>query len=162
MYIREAFRSLMVFDFRKYNYYFFTIKHNNSVTLRDDAKGLYALIRYNKEILLRCPYMTNMLLCLEIDSRDALHCHGICQTTHKLKYSALYRTWCVHHKFQQIFRTSEIYGSNLYYGQTYIEYITKCPLPFIVKLFKPEGSLISTDILIYWDYKKLEQLNNAK
>ncbi len=159
MYIREAFRELIHFDFRKYNYYFFTIKHNNSVTLRDDAHGIYALIRYHKELMMRCASITNMLLCFELDSRDALHAHGICESKYPLKYKNLYRTWSVHHKFQEIFCAVNEYAEPLYGQQAVIYYITKCPLPFVVKLFKEDNSLIDTNILIYWDNQKLEELS---
>lgn len=158
MYIREAFRSLIHFDFRKKLYYFFTIKHNNSVSLRDDAHGIYALIRYHKEIMNRCPYMTTMLLCFELDSRDRLHAHGICETNHKLVYKNLYRTWCVHHKFSQIFCATDEYAEPLYGQSAIIYYITKCPLPFVVKLFKDEGVYLDTDILVYWDQEQLDKI----
>ncbi len=148
----------MSFDFRKYSYYFFTIKHNNSVTLGDNAHDISALILYVKWMMVQSIKLKSMLICFELDSKGGLHAHGIAEADGSLVYKRLKRDWCVHHKFTRIFRATDRWDE-LPYGSKIILYITKCPLPFVVKLFKQNNALIDTDILIYWDYKQLEELN---
>ncbi len=132
MYISIYFQDLIKFDFKHKKYYFFTIKHNHSVSLRDTAHDIVKIIEYVGDIMSRSS-IESMTYAFEVDSHERLHIHGICQSARSLQYNQLYRCWGVHHKFTQIFKVERTWTKMI---QKIVFYITKQPTGPIINSLK--------------------------
>ncbi len=148
MYLEIQFRKLISFNFKRYSYYFFTIKPNHSVALYDNAHDMVKLIEYVNKVMTKSK-INQMVYAFELDSKKRLHIHGIAQAVEDIRYDKLYRDWGVHHKFYQIFVvTTEKQIWNI------ILYINKDPIGPIIKAFKEEGTFTYIDNLAYWFKRK--------
>ncbi len=146
MYISIYFRDLIKFDFKHKKYYFFTIKHNHSVSLRDTATDIVRVIEYVGDIIASSSILS-MTYAFEVDSQDRLHIHGICESAKSLSYSQLYRSWGVHHKFTQIYKVERTWNRVI---DKIVFYITKQPVGPIIQSLKTTGYLDSIDNYAYW------------
>ncbi len=163
MYICDKFKQLVEFDFKFNWYYFFTIKHNHTVALYDNAHDLCALVEYVKHIMLTSA-INEATYCFELDSQYRLHCHGIVTSPMPIRYKRLYREWSVTHHFNEIRvinTTTKKYRAELagivdqrcHDGGIIIDYITKKPVGPIIKSVKSlnvKNRSIIIDTYAYW------------
>ncbi len=150
MYISVYFRDLITFDFQDKKYYFFTIKHNHSVSLRDTATDIVRVIEYVGDIMKRSK-IESMTYAFEVDSQDRLHIHGICQSPTELYYAGLYRSWGVHHKFSRIFKVERTWNRII---EKIVLYITKKPTGPIIQSLKVTHDSNIINNYAYWYEEK--------
>ncbi len=144
----EQIYSLVNFNFFQYKYYFFTIKHNTPVNLLPNLHSMVRIIDYVKTIMLES-HIVQCVYCFELDSRGNLHIHGIATSKQKLRYDKLYRSWGVHHNFNQLYPPKFTHHkppvtSGIEYIDKVAWYMIKMPWGPIIKSLKGIGNNIST------------------
>ncbi len=159
MLLYGIFAEIIDFDFKRNKYYFFTIKHNHTVALYDNATDMVALITYVKRIMLMSP-LTSIVYCFELDSVGRLHIHGIATSPMKIHYKNLHRDWGVTHHFSEIKKlhnTSKAYRDCVCHDISctckVIKYILKQPVgPAIqsVKSLNEKNQSMIIDTYAYW------------
>ncbi len=141
---------LIDFDYEVYRYYFFTIKPNHSVSLRDCAHDYVKMISYCSSII-SSSYIESMTYAFELDSENRLHIHGVAASMFPLRYDRLYRSWGIHHHFKEIMKPKGVPYESSIPDMPIIWYIIKNPIGPIIKSFKEDNDLKSISNYAYWN-----------